>query len=99
MEQWAAVGAEECMRPVIGGKWVRYDDAQRAIAEAERRVHDHYGSIQQGYLSGYEQGQRDERARIRAAVERWIATANPTDGPVTCCAHEVLAAIDAGGES
>lgn len=76
------------------GPLVKYDDAQQAIAEAEQRVHDHYGSIQQGYLRGYEQGQRDERARIRAGVKaidpvEWALNPEPA----------VLAVIDAGGKS
>jgi len=59
IQRYAHLWKNEPPLPADNGKWVTYADHLAAVAEAEQRVHDHYGSIQQGYLSGYEQGQRD----------------------------------------
>lgn len=62
MERWTS-WCNDPKRQDPNGKWVLYDDAQRAVAEAEDRYYD------KGFVRGESKGQRDERARIRAAVE------------------------------
>ncbi len=84
--------------PLPSGEYVRYDDAQRAVAEAEQRGRDGVAAIATEALrKWYGQGQRDERARIRAAVRAMRPWEWPDHTSISY--DEVLAVIDAGGES
>lgn len=98
MERWTS-WCNDPKRQDPNGKWVLYDDAQRAVAEAEQRGRDGVAAIATEALrKWYEQGQRDERARIRAAVEA-LRHSIPSTDRVWMPTDEVLAVIDAGGES
>jgi hypothetical protein len=92
----------EYMEPFAEGPFVLYDDAMRAVAEAEQRGRSEAANDID--TVAYLLGKRDERARIRAAVRRVYADRLPSE----ILAHrlhseilerDVLDAIDAGGES
>ena len=51
------------------GPLVKYDDAQRAVAEAEQRAVLNVGIIHASDRDAYEQGQRDMLDKAIAAVE------------------------------
>ncbi len=111
---WPATGDPDVMAPDSSGEWVRYDDAQRAVAEAEAGTYPSdflARNYEQGRHKGYGQGQRDERARIRAAVEAMTAGRERMEydedradqvaahNAYIDCVCDVLAVIDADGES
>jgi hypothetical protein len=95
IQRWEIAGIVESIDPDPEGEFVTYSDHVAAVAEAvfQRGVDDAdlYGEAIKAAVA---QGQRDERERIRKAVEALIGQSNPSDGPVLMYASGVLAIID-----
>ncbi len=96
IQRWGI--GDTSMEPHDWGEYVTYDDAQRAIAELEA---EHARAWERATFDAYAygEGQRDERARIRAAVvDPSMPSVTEIDGSLMVPLSAVLAVIDAGGD-